>query len=1202
MKKPLTYRVLAAAAVVSFAFISVWALARCGEDLTSLLPGDTGDDGKKIPCKNNAQCKAGQICKDGFCAGEGGEDGGPVHPCSSSLECGEGEECKGGRCVPVGEGDGGGDEKDGSLPNGDADGCSGPASCGAGYHCNNQTHQCEPAAVIAVDPVQLDFGAAAYNSEVTLKLTVSNTGKLELKVLGADFDQGTNPDPQKPIFRMNISALLPATLKPGEYLTFDVSYRQDDARPDNGALLITSTDLNTPLTRVPMLSHYKGVPELSVVDRSKNPPEVLYPKSGSTDEYPLDLGAVALGANKQAIVTLMNATQGEAILSLDEINVHQKTANEFLFSFWDALDPQKELPLPIFLSPGDMADLHVDYSPTQKVDDETDADLVTNDDDVNGDGTGGSNILYLKVKARAGWVPPGISVSKAAVAFGEVQINTTADEAVQVCNVGGSDLKTLPTSGLEFPSTEITINPASPARTLGPTECFDIVVSYAPTTLAQANNNLVIDSDDPANPRVTVPITGTGTDPTVSVFPQTIDFGKVYVGSQINPVTVTVKNTGTGMLTVTSIERSAGTAAAYTLTGLPQFPASLRDKQQDSLVFSVVFNPTSTGVITGAVEIYNSDAKSPKVVVPLTGNAEYAIGTPCSAPADCPNAFCVDGFCCAEKCDAICERCDIAGKIGTCSPAPLGQDPDSDCVQEGEMTCGRTGECSGARGKCDLYPQSTVCQAQSCQAGVWTKPKVCDGSGTCTTPTPATADCAPYVCNAQTQSCYSACTTGSECMAGFACSAGGECKKADGVTCQAGGECASGFCADGVCCNMACDGTCERCNIAGRLGKCDPIPQNADYDNECNAEPAVTCGNTGNCNGNRGCEKWPVTTQCSAAQCSGNVSTLPDMCDGNGNCVDAGTKDCVPYTCNTLTGLCKVQCANNGDCQTGYACKTQTQQCLKDVGQTCANNSECASNACCSNVCRDTKTDVNHCGACGTACTNQHGTTSCSNGACSPTCSPANQWGNCDGDPNDGCETQLNSTTNCGACGSPCDPQNATGGCSTYTCLISSCDAGYSNCDSNPGNGCELNHATYANTCATADNVGSHCGDEACGPLEPIICPSSTQEVFATRTGNTSKWFKARVSECSDCLADVYGWVSLGVPAGTDYDLCIYTSCGTLLGCAAEGGVGGNESTGLYKTDGGLGGDDSFDYWIEVKYMSGDSCDSWTLSVIGTNC
>src|SRR4051812_34996419 len=45
---------------------------------------------------------------------------------------------------------------------------------------------------------------------------------------------------------------------------------------------------------------------------------------------------------------------------------------------------------------------------------------------------------------------------------------------------------------------------------------------------------------------------------------------------------------------------------------------------------------------------------------------------------------------------------------------------------------------------------------------------------------------------------------------------------AEGQPCTTGTACASGFCADGVCCKTACTGACQSCSAQGAGGACVP--------------------------------------------------------------------------------------------------------------------------------------------------------------------------------------------------------------------------------------------------------------------------------------------------------------------------------------------------------------------------------------------
>ncbi|MGH7271762.1 MAG: hypothetical protein ACREJ3_15125, partial [Polyangiaceae bacterium] len=63
-----------------------------------------------------------------------------------------------------------------------------------------------------------------------------------------------------------------------------------------------------------------------------------------------------------------------------------------------------------------------------------------------------------------------------------------------------------------------------------------------------------------------------------------------------------------------------------------------------------------------------------------------------------------------------------------------------------------------------------------------------------------------------------------------------------GAACTSAGQCATGHCVDAVCCESACDGTCESCDIAGSPGHCLPIAANTDPDRECISLPSADGG------------------------------------------------------------------------------------------------------------------------------------------------------------------------------------------------------------------------------------------------------------------------------------------------------------------------------------------------------------------------
>lgn len=127
--------------------------------------------------------------------------------------------------------------------------------------------------------------------------------------------------------------------------------------------------------------------------------------------------------------------------------------------------------------------------------------------------------------------------------------------------------------------------------------------------------------------------------------------------------------------------------------------------------------------------------------------------------------------------------------------------------------------------------------------------------------------------------------------------------------------------------------------------------------------------------------------------------------------------------------------------------------------------------------------DPLHCGTCPNACpSGPNSTASCVMGACRLTC--ADFFGNCDDNPANGCEVDIRSTTDhCGMCGNRCAFANAGASCTNGICLPGNCMLGFGNCDGDGSNGCEANLRTdgaNCGTCGTACMAGFSCNVGAC--------------------------------------------------------------------------------------------------------------------------
>lgn len=108
-----------------------------------------------------------------------------------------------------------------------------------------------------------------------------------------------------------------------------------------------------------------------------------------------------------------------------------------------------------------------------------------------------------------------------------------------------------------------------------------------------------------------------------------------------------------------------------------------------------------------------------------------------------------------------------------------------------------------------------------------------------------------------------------------------------------------------------------------------------------------------------------------------------------------------------------------------------------------------------------------------TPCETPNAVAACTDGMCSVfVCLP--EWGDCNGLPVDGCETNLYSPVHCGACDRKCPKlPNAKAVCIVGACT-SECSPGFADCNREESDGCETSLLIDRN----------HCG--ACGRRCPL--------------------------------------------------------------------------------------------------------------------
>jgi hypothetical protein len=265
------------------------------------------------------------------------------------------------------------------------------------------------------------------------------------------------------------------------------------------------------------------------------------------------------------------------------------------------------------------------------------------------------------------------------------------------------------------------------------------------------------------------------------------------------------------------------------------------------------------------------------------------------------------------------------------------------------------------------------------------------------------------------------------------------------------GNCEIDTCADGYAdCNQ--DGT--SCEVDIRTDK--------DHCGGCTATPCddLYPNATGACENRR----------CEFDQCNGNFANCDDSLN-NGCETDLRTSEA---HCNACNAECSTAGTDTNTCENGVC----TPACEEDFLD-CDNDGE--------NGCEvDSTSDAQHCGNCSTRCQTPAGTAAnpCVDSVCAPECTAPNQ--DCDENPANGCESSSNTDeANCGGCGIECGTTNATTTTCTGGACVPSCSPGWGAC-TNPTAGCtdSLNTPQRCGNCATScSGANPYCVSGSCGAL-----------------------------------------------------------------------------------------------------------------------
>ena len=208
---------------------------------------------------------------------------------------------------------------------------------------------------------------------------------------------------------------------------------------------------------------------------------------------------------------------------------------------------------------------------------------------------------------------PDIEVTPDELVMPNTAFGGSSEEELTISN-NGDEL--LIVSDIYSSQPEFTVDPSS--LYVSPGESEIVTVTFSPPEVGIYSANIIIESDDPDEPVVQVPVTGEGVlpIPAIEVTPAEIVWDSLEVGTSDNEMLL-VKNVGYGPLTVSDIISTNAPTFTASPTNFTLEPGELK-------VVAATFSPTEEGFFEGTLQVFSDDPENEQVDVPVSGTGYIA--------------------------------------------------------------------------------------------------------------------------------------------------------------------------------------------------------------------------------------------------------------------------------------------------------------------------------------------------------------------------------------------------------------------------------------------------------------------------------------------------------------------------------------------------------------------------------------------------
>lgn len=408
-------------------------------------------------------------------------------------------------------------------------------------------------ATLTANPGSIAFGNENVGTSTSKTVTITNSGNTsatvsQVSVTGAGFSV--------------TGITVPVTLNAGQSATFSAVFDPAATGSDSGTVTITS---------------------------NSNDPTVALTGTGvqgalSSSPASVNFGSLLVGSSGTVPVTLTNS--GTASVT---ISAASASGNGFSIS---------GLTVPTTLSAGQNTTFDVKFAPTTSGSASGSVSITSN---------APGSPLTIALSGTGTASQPQLTISPANVAFGSVNVGSNSQQTITLSNPGTGTLTitAASASGTGFSMSGLTL-PAS--INAGGNTTF--TATFAPTASGSASGSISITSNAPGSP-ATIPLTGTGTQASLTANPSTYNFGSVLVGNNATEV-ITLTNSGTASVTISAASASG---TGFSMTGLT-VPVTIN--AGGNTTFTAQFAPTTAGSATGSVSI-SSNAPGSPLAISLNG-------------------------------------------------------------------------------------------------------------------------------------------------------------------------------------------------------------------------------------------------------------------------------------------------------------------------------------------------------------------------------------------------------------------------------------------------------------------------------------------------------------------------------------------------------------------------------------------------------